>query len=332
MPNIAHDRPVAPLSSIRRVKRFNGVEQRRPGARGASAFTLVELLVVIAIIALLLGILLPALNRAREIARTVACSSNIRQLAVASMTFSADHNNYVQTSSSDLLWGGASGNPPSTSRYDFYEGGRIKDWASALVPYLGGGFDQSFDTAEDKISDIFVCPSDPNMTGEDPGYLLFNNISDAYENNNRVSYGVNADLTSLVWNGVGKWSPDQTIEPFGGNQRPLEGNLGKIFQPASTMLYADCGTQPPNGESQPVNRNDVLMYSGSHWIAPESDVQGMLAAVFTADWARVKMPIEENSPENDRHESRINVAFADGHAATTGEAEWPRVRISPNRY
>ena len=128
--------------------------------REAAAFTLVELLVVIGIIALLIAILLPSLNRARETANRVKCGSNLRQIGQAYLLYSNENK----------------GMPPRT----YYEAGPGKPFTDSAPPFtqLGAGAAQPFGGSKgfvgtnnvtaalfllvrtkDVTPDIFICPS-----------------------------------------------------------------------------------------------------------------------------------------------------------------------------
>ena len=80
-------------SSLLRSGYFNSPLELRTG------FTLIELLVVISIIAILMGILLPSLNRARQQAKKIACLSNMRQMGIATQTYVIDSDYRLPPSS-----------------------------------------------------------------------------------------------------------------------------------------------------------------------------------------------------------------------------------------
>jgi prepilin-type N-terminal cleavage/methylation domain-containing protein/prepilin-type processing-associated H-X9-DG protein len=98
---------------------------KRPRAR--RAFTLVELLVVIAIIGILIALLLPAVQAAREAARRMQCGNHLKQLALALHNYHATHNKIPPGWMADPAVDGLPTDAPHYSRYG---------WTVRLMPYL----------------------------------------------------------------------------------------------------------------------------------------------------------------------------------------------------
>ena len=100
---------------------------------GRKAFTLVELLVVIAIIALLMAILIPALERARKQSQAVVCMSNIKQWSYCWLLYLNDHEGMFPSGAD------ASGDWPDKLRPYYKQRGALTLCPSAKTPYTEGG-------------------------------------------------------------------------------------------------------------------------------------------------------------------------------------------------
>ena len=99
---------------------------------GAQCFTLIELLVVVAIIAILAAMLMPALAKARGVARTGLCQSNVKQQATAIHLYADDHENrlpWAWSEAQELAIYPSPGQPVT--------GYGANTWALCLLPYLG---------------------------------------------------------------------------------------------------------------------------------------------------------------------------------------------------
>jgi prepilin-type N-terminal cleavage/methylation domain-containing protein/prepilin-type processing-associated H-X9-DG protein len=161
-------------------------------------FTLVELLVVIGIIAVLVGILLPTLNKARLAAQTVSCKSNLRQLVLATQMFASEHQSFLPQAENNGSPRMQGWNTRLGTRWDYAD--NLWSWEYVLMKSLG------------KNKAVFQCPTDPEPKIR---YKWNDNMPDGGDDNVGTSYRMN-------WSNV-------TLEGANGSAPSLSANYGQTI-------------------------------------------------------------------------------------------------------
>jgi prepilin-type processing-associated H-X9-DG protein/prepilin-type N-terminal cleavage/methylation domain-containing protein len=254
-------------------------------AEGTS-FTLIELLVVIAIIAMLAGLLLPALSSAHEKGRSISCTSNQRQLALAAMLYASENDDTM--------------NPIE----DFFNAGGTEVEATFryfLFSYAGNA------------PKVFDCPSERkavyadglSLSDAEYGGLLLDGSTDW----SRV-YGVLHPYERWNASGIGiagvhwirrsepNWQARSKSMPFG---RPFESDyreglvqFSSIQEPSKCILFGDGGS------------GTATVWGDDNWWI-KSTASGF--AQGDPGFNRLL----QNDYGARRHAGKANYAFADGH-------------------
>ena len=280
------------------------------------AFTLIELLVVIAIIGVLVGLLLPAVQQAREAARRSACSNNMKQIGLALHNYAHSHRERLPTG-----WVGE------------YESGEIHGdegpgwgWASQILPFMeenavydGINFGEAIghaDNANARVAVIstFLCPSD--SFGSD---RLFFPGDDGVGNNDdeEAPDATPGSVQYARTNYPGMFGAEHIAHDHGGGGDGVEPSEGDGTFVANTGL--DKGIyfrHYTDGLSKTIalGERDSRM-GGSLWIGMAEGKSAAMSRVVGIGEHMFNSSDPHFEDFYSQHPGGISVVFADGHVA-----------------
>ncbi len=282
--------------------------------RRSNGFTLIELLVVIAVIAVLMGILMPALNKARELAQGISCKGNLKNYAYA-MTMYLDDNDGKFCRPEMCYFSQLTAYPFESSVSDFLH----LRWCNGDIdlkkhPEYGGALYPYFSDAR-----AFICPTFKTLAVRNSDDQFFQSTGATVRNYKPwYNYTMNAYLGS----------------EYSDVTKSRVRKVAEVKHPATTFCFAEESSLVDTAYNQS-GLNDTFMIPGSDsmatsWLSRvQNDPRRVIPGPDGVGQFYDVIAGFHHAPSGDKLGGRGNCAFLDGHVDDHPRAEtfflaWPK--------